>query len=229
MITYLYIKTHRITGLKYFGKTTRDPLKYRGSGKYWLKHIKKHGNNVSTEILGQYTNANELIKAALCFSISNDVISSNDWANLINENGLDGAPVGNIVKEDTKIKISKKLKGKKSPKSCYVMLESLENRNDRIRHYQKDRMWITNGVIDKKIKVYDSIPIGWKKGRTNVLAPSIKGNVFGNSTRDKKIYNNGIIHKYFYPTDVPDGFVSGKMDGYQGGTGKIKKGKQYGK
>lgn len=26
--TYLYIKTHNQTGLKYFGKTTKDPFKY---------------------------------------------------------------------------------------------------------------------------------------------------------------------------------------------------------
>jgi len=42
--TYLYIKKHSITGLKYFGKTTEsDPYKYLGSGTYWKKHYKKHG------------------------------------------------------------------------------------------------------------------------------------------------------------------------------------------
>jgi hypothetical protein len=29
----LYIKTHNTTGMKYLGKTTRNPFKYRGSGK----------------------------------------------------------------------------------------------------------------------------------------------------------------------------------------------------
>jgi hypothetical protein len=38
--TTLYVKTHNITGLKYFGKTTNDPFKYKGSGKYWLDHLK---------------------------------------------------------------------------------------------------------------------------------------------------------------------------------------------
>ena len=41
--TYLYIKQHSITGLKYFGKTTVDPYKYKGSGMHWLRHINKHG------------------------------------------------------------------------------------------------------------------------------------------------------------------------------------------
>jgi hypothetical protein len=51
--TYLYIKTHNITGLKYFGKTTKkDPYSYIGSGEYWLSHLKIHGKNISTEIIG---------------------------------------------------------------------------------------------------------------------------------------------------------------------------------
>jgi hypothetical protein len=42
--TYLYIKQHSITGLKYFGKTTKsNPYKYNGSGKYWIRHINKNG------------------------------------------------------------------------------------------------------------------------------------------------------------------------------------------
>lgn len=30
MPIYLYVKTHRKTGLKYFGKTVKDPLTYKG-------------------------------------------------------------------------------------------------------------------------------------------------------------------------------------------------------
>lgn len=39
---HLYIKTHNTTGLKYFGKTTKDPYKYLGSGKHWRAHLKIH-------------------------------------------------------------------------------------------------------------------------------------------------------------------------------------------
>ena len=52
MTIYLYVKTHNVTGLKYLGQTSsNDPYKYQGSGKYWRLHLKKHGNNVTTEIL----------------------------------------------------------------------------------------------------------------------------------------------------------------------------------
>ena len=41
--TYLYIKQHSITGKLYLGKTTKQNLiKYTGSGKYWLRHLKVH-------------------------------------------------------------------------------------------------------------------------------------------------------------------------------------------
>jgi hypothetical protein len=40
--TFLYIKTHSVTGLKYFGKTTKDPFRYKGSGVYWVRHLKVH-------------------------------------------------------------------------------------------------------------------------------------------------------------------------------------------
>ncbi len=48
MIVYLYVKRHRKTGLLYFGKTTKNPLKYNGSGKYWKSHLRKHGSDVET-------------------------------------------------------------------------------------------------------------------------------------------------------------------------------------
>ena len=48
MTTTLYIKKHNVTGLKYFGKTTRDVTKYHGSGLYWKNHLKTHGKDVET-------------------------------------------------------------------------------------------------------------------------------------------------------------------------------------
>lgn len=91
MIT-LYIKTHNKTKLKYFGKTTSEDVHtYRGSGKYWLRHIKKHGYDVTTEILKQFTEeCEELIEDAINFSKENNIVKSKEWANLKEENGLDG-------------------------------------------------------------------------------------------------------------------------------------------
>ena len=69
--TYLCIKTHAITGLKYFCKTTKKGYNsYPGSGLYWRRHLKEHGWSFTTELLGFYTNKEE--------------------SNAIIENGLDG-------------------------------------------------------------------------------------------------------------------------------------------
>lgn len=88
--TYLYIKTHNITGLKYFGKTTRNPMTYPGSGKYWRRHIAVHGNNARTDIVGYYTDRDECVADAVSFSILHNIVESDAWANLKDENGLDG-------------------------------------------------------------------------------------------------------------------------------------------
>ena len=92
---YLYVKTHSITGLKYFGKTERkDPYKYPGSGVYWKRHLNKYGYLFTTEIVGKFTDAEEAEKFALRFSIDHDIVESPEWANLIVENSRDGKPCG---------------------------------------------------------------------------------------------------------------------------------------
>ena len=87
--TYLYVKTHNNTGLKYFGKTaSRDPLKYKGSGTRWLNHINYHGYDVTTEVIGYFIDEEECKKSALDFSIKNNIVESTQWANIILEDGI---------------------------------------------------------------------------------------------------------------------------------------------
>ncbi len=90
--TYLYIKQHSITGLKYFGKTTKDdPTKYLGSGIHWKRHIKKHGiEHVKTLWYQSFDNEESLVEYATKFSQQNNIVESKEWANLKGENGLDG-------------------------------------------------------------------------------------------------------------------------------------------
>lgn len=90
MNIYLYLKTHNITGLKYLGKTTKDPFKYKGSGKYWLRHLKKHGNNVTTEILHICKSDDELKKLGLKYSKKWNIVENISFANLKNETGDGG-------------------------------------------------------------------------------------------------------------------------------------------
>lgn len=87
---YLYIKTHNVTGLKYLGKTIQDPYTYKGSGKRWLNHLKKHGNDVTTEIVGQFTTIEELKQASIPLSETLNIVDSKQWANLRPESGDGG-------------------------------------------------------------------------------------------------------------------------------------------
>ena len=87
---YLYIKTDNKTGLKYLGKTVRDPYKYKGSGKRWTEHIKKHGYDVTTDILGTFLTNEELQKFSIPLSEKLDIVKSKDWANLKIESGDGG-------------------------------------------------------------------------------------------------------------------------------------------
>ena len=89
-IYYLYKKTHRKTGLKYLGKTVRNPYSYQGSGTRWANHIKIHGYDVDTEILLETTSKEELKAKGLYYSDLWQVVDSNDWANLRPESGDGG-------------------------------------------------------------------------------------------------------------------------------------------
>lgn len=105
---YLYIKTHRKTGLKYLGKTTaKDPYSYKGSGKYWKKHIKKYGYDVITEILLKTDDENKIKEVGIYYSQKWNIVKSDEWANLTEEtnNGIGSLQSKNLqnkrIKEGT--------------------------------------------------------------------------------------------------------------------------------
>jgi hypothetical protein len=112
---YLYLKTHNLTGLKYLGKTeSEDPYAYRGSGKHWSRHLKKHGNDVTTEVLFQTEDKEEFKKVALDYSYKWNIVESKDFANMTPEEGQGGnTNEGKKFSEETKRKQSEARKGKK--------------------------------------------------------------------------------------------------------------------
>jgi len=87
---YLYLKTHNVTGLKYLGKTTKDPYQYSGSGVYWKNHLKVYGDDVTTEVLFSTKDENEFERVSLEYSSKWDIVESKDFANLIEERGQGG-------------------------------------------------------------------------------------------------------------------------------------------
>jgi hypothetical protein len=106
MNTYIYVKQHNITKLKYFGKTVNEPYKYSGSGSYWVNHIKKHGKDISTLEVWEFDDINECKKFAIEFSEKHNIVESTEWANLQIENGIDGDIPG---RKKTKEEIAKRV------------------------------------------------------------------------------------------------------------------------
>lgn len=111
MTIYLYVKTHKKTGLKYLGKTSaRNPHTYPGSGFYWKKHLNAHGYDYDTEILKECQTNEEIAEWGLYYSKLWDVVASNEWANLTEESGS-GGNNGVIWTEEMRQKASKRNKG----------------------------------------------------------------------------------------------------------------------
>lgn len=203
---YLYLKTHNVTGLKYLGKTTRDPYDYRGSGLVWNRHLDKHGDDVTTEILFETTDMEKFKRVGHEYSEKWNIVESKEFANLIPEYGTGGDTSMCFTEETkekirtslaktregmdlsrsevTKKKISEGLKGHPvSDDSRKKMSEAAKKRgfiegsgfqkgsaphNKGRTGYMSDRVWINNGTHNKRIKIDDSIPEGWVRGRSKV-------------------------------------------------------------
>lgn len=114
---YLYVKSCPHCGIKYFGKTIQDPYVYTGSGKYWLRHLKKHNVKAQTVEVWTFDNQEKCTDFALQFSRDNNIVESNNWANLKPETATDGGTflVGWKHTEDSKLKISKAMRGRRKP------------------------------------------------------------------------------------------------------------------
>ena len=166
--TWLYIKQHNITGLKYFGKTTDIyPHSYKGSGNYWKLHINKHGNDVTTELIGPFYSKEDIQLYALMFSISHNIVKSSMWANLIIENGLDGGSIkGHIKSDSTKKKMSIAQSGRS------VTDETKQKISDatRGRKYSKE---ICNNQSLQKLEYFKTHP-GNTKGKVQTTESNLK-------------------------------------------------------
>jgi len=104
-----------VTGLRYFGKTTRDPLTYNGSGKRWTNHINKHGRSLDTIWTEKFDDMALCQEFAEFFSEFFNIVKDERWANLKPENGNDGgSSLGHKKSETAKARMSIAKLGKPS-------------------------------------------------------------------------------------------------------------------
>ena len=177
MIYYLYKKTHRTTGLQYLGKTVQDPFKYKGSGKRWGYHIKKHGYNVDTEILLETLDEQELIKTGLYYSKLWNVVESKEWANLKPEAGDGGG-----MPEASRKQFAEKMKGHPNWSKPWS-----ENAKQNLAKIQKENL--ANLTAEEKIaRVKNSCchPDSYTSERSKKISDALTGTVRTNESRKKQ-------------------------------------------
>lgn len=96
---FLMLKIHKKTRMKYLCKSSSEKIftqgieylfQYKGSGKRWLNHLRKNGNDVETIILYGTSCKEDLKRVGLQFSKSWDVVNREDFANLTEESGDGG-------------------------------------------------------------------------------------------------------------------------------------------
>lgn len=138
MTIYLYVKTHNKTGLKYLGKTTKNPYTYLGSGVDWKRHLNEYGEDHSTQVIQECQTNHELNKWGRYYSNLWNVSESLEWANRIPETG------GGYCNIESSKKISAKLKGKKKPIRTDEHKKNLSNANkgiSRPRTEEHQKSW----------------------------------------------------------------------------------------
>jgi hypothetical protein len=113
MTIYLYEKHCAHCGLKYFGRTKKDdPYKYTGSGKKWLRHINKYGQeNIVTDWIKSFECIEECKSFAIEYSIKHNIVESIEYANLCIEDGLHSNGIRGASKE-TRYKLGNGMRGK---------------------------------------------------------------------------------------------------------------------
>lgn len=174
MSIYLYKKTHQKTGLKYLGKTTRNPFIYRGSGKRWTNHIKKHGYYVDTEILKECFDKDEVKTWGLYYSELWNIVESKEWANLKPESG-DGGDTSKTPNYIASLKTKKILYGEDNPMWGGFTDDHRTNLSkakqgiappnfDQWARAAKGKSYYNNGSEEKRF-LPDEIPVSWLKGR----------------------------------------------------------------
>lgn len=183
MILYLYLKTHNKTGLKYLGKTKKEnPYKYKGSGKYWIRHIAMHGYDVTTEILFKTECKEELKEKGIYYSNLWNIVDNPGFANLRIEMGdggdtmTDHPDLENIIKKNKDRKMTFK--------------------------------WWNNGIV----QCHSSVPPDDSYTRGRLPFNNVGSKMGADVNKNKKWINNGknqlMIEKEL---DLPNGYYIGRL------------------
>ena len=188
-IHYLMIKEYITTGQKYLcvrsASNIQNAIKYKGSGLHIKRIIKKYGKDVIRHhsILFETPDKTELSKKGIYYSELYNIVESDDWLNMIPENGYGGS-VNNPNKG--RIVINNTITHK------YINPEELK--------IYLDNGWI-RGVSQKLKEKLSNVSRGrpsWKKGLKMKLSHEYKsttGNYRTRKSEEEKYINRCIASK----------------------------------
>lgn len=217
--TFLYIKIHNTTGLKYFGKTIRkDPYKYKGSGTYWMRHIEEHGYDVTTIVLNEgrpYDDEMTMKLAAKTFSEENNIVHIRDesgrkiWANLIPEMGEGAIQSENPkwIKSNQEYMRSDNNPAKKYGGSCKGKKRpGIGGRKKGFKWTEKDREAQQRARATEEFKAKKKAY--WTPERRKESSERQKGK--NGHSKNKPWYNNGLEERQM--NEPPDGWTKGRLN-----------------
>jgi len=157
-IHYVYITTNLINGKQYIGDHSTDNLEdgYLGSGRPYLREaLKKYGRkNFKREILEFFSTRKEAFEAQEKYIKIYDTLSPNGY-NISSRGGYGVA--SSPLREETKNKISLKLKGKPKPEEFKKRMRGKKPWNTGIKY---------SG--EQKKNLIGRVP--WNKGKTNIYS-----------------------------------------------------------
>jgi hypothetical protein len=215
---YLYLKTHNKTGLKYLGYTSKNPFKYKGSGLHWKRHLKIHGNDISTEILKECVDKNEIKYWGEYFSNLWNIVDNTEWANLKPESGDGGSNKGCHIgfkhSDETKKIISDKKKGKPNPASSYPRTaEQKLNLSIKLKGKKRSTESLEKSKITRAENPFTHSEETKQKMRKPKSAQHKENMIAADNERNTGAMwiNNGEVSKTIKDNILPDGWVKGKL------------------
>jgi hypothetical protein len=168
----------------YLCKTSsQDPYLYKGSGKRWLNHIKKHNSWIVTCVIGNFETKEELREAGLFYSKHFDVVNNPNWANLTEEKGNGGLVGTGQLGKTWNIKDTSRMK---KPKT---------QTNVRLEFYKKIK-----GSNNYQFKGYIITPWGEFESGLDALDRAKKERLLGNKC---VITDGNTLRKYLTNLDTP--------------------------
>ena len=219
MTIYLYIKQHSKTGLKYFGRTIKNPWLYNGSGSYWRRHIKNHGPEyVETIAVFEFENQDDCTRFAVSFSRENNITECKEWANLCDEDGRARYTGNSSEKHSVTMKRKwKDTEYREKQKNTKIELWKNETYKTQMCERRKS-IWEDPDYRRKTVEANRlSRTVEYKTKQKATMKelwsdPDFKSAQLAKRRKGLYFINNGLVERRIAPGEpLPNGFVKGRL------------------